>query len=122
MSWPNVTEPSLPIGVVISYLYVLVVATLRAGKGAHLAGAEGGDDGGLVPVEDVAALLALLPEGHDRAPLGHYHTPRHLYCHATVPPVEPGAIVPEIERRQSSAPVEKNSIDLTTRLIVSYPE
>src|SRR5215210_5865899 len=78
----------------ITRLYLLVVAALGAGEGAHLAGAEGGDDGGLVPVEDVAALLALLPEGHDRAPLGHDHTPRHLYRHATVPPVNQRRLYP----------------------------
>jgi hypothetical protein len=61
--------------------YLLVVAALRAGERAHLAGAEGGDDGGLVEVEDVAAPFALLPEGDDRAPLLNDLTPRHLYSH-----------------------------------------
>src|SRR5918997_6690872 len=103
----------------VTRLYLLGVAALGTGEGAYLAGAEGGDDGGLVPVEDVAALLALLPEGHDRAPLGHDLTPRHLYRHATVPPANPGAIVPEIERRRRPSPLEKNSIDLTTQLVVS---
>ena len=67
----------------ITQLYFLVIAALRAGERAHLAGAEGGDDGGLVPVEDVAAFLALLPESHDRTPLVYDHTPRDLYRHAT---------------------------------------
>src|SRR5918998_2963880 len=79
----------------VTRLYLLVVAALGAGEGAHLARAEGGDDGGLVPVKDVAALLALLPEGHDRAPLGHDHTPRHLYRHATVLPVNQKRLYPK---------------------------
>jgi hypothetical protein len=73
----------LPIGVVMSCLYLLVIAALWTGEGAHLAGTEGGDDGGLVPVEDVAALFALLPEGHHRAPLVHDEAPDHLYSHVT---------------------------------------
>src|SRR5215207_6345784 len=81
MSSPNETAPSLPIRVVMTSHYLLVVTALRAGERAHLAGAVGGDDDGLVEVEDVAALLALLPEGDDRAPLVNDLTPRHLYRH-----------------------------------------
>src|SRR5215207_2906313 len=69
----------------ITNLYLLVIATLRAGEGPDLPGTEGGDDGRLVPVEDVAALLALLPEGHHRAPLVDDHTTRHLYSHVSRP-------------------------------------
>src|SRR5215207_6373615 len=65
----------------IPNFYFLVVTALRAGERAHLAVAVGGDDGGLVEVEDVAALFALLPEGDDRAPLVNDLTPRHLYRH-----------------------------------------
>src|SRR5215212_10900613 len=65
----------------ITNLYLLVVAALGAGERTHLAGAEGGDDRRLVEVEDVAALLALLLEGDDRAPLVHDLAPRHLYSH-----------------------------------------
>src|SRR5918995_1547747 len=86
----------------ITQLHFLIVAALRAGEGAHLAGAEGRDDGGLVPVEDVAALLALLPEGHDRAPLGHDLTARHLYRHAAVSrEASSEPIVPETRRFQA---------------------
>src|SRR5215210_7754281 len=81
MSSPSVTAPLLPIGVVMTCLYLLVVAALRARERAHLAGAEGGHDGCLVEVEDVAALFALLPEGDDRAPFVNDLTPRHLYRH-----------------------------------------
>jgi hypothetical protein len=87
--WPMRTAASSSSGLLartfveITNLYLLVVAALRASERTHLAGAECGDDGRLVPVEDVAAFLALLPEGHDRAPLVYDHTPRHLYRHAT---------------------------------------
>src|SRR5215207_6172684 len=69
----------------ITNLYLLVIATLRAGEGPDLPGTEGGDDSRLVPVEDVAALLALLPEGHHRAPLVDDYTTRHLYSHVSRP-------------------------------------
>ena len=66
-------------------LYLLIITVLRVGEGSDLAGAEGGDDGGLVPVEDVAALLASLAEGHDCAPLVDDQTARHLYRHLCRP-------------------------------------
>ena len=77
--------PSLPIGLVMTYLYLLIVAALRAGEGPDIPGAVGGDDGGLVPVKDVAALLALLAKGHNRAPLVDDQAARHLYRHVSRP-------------------------------------
>jgi hypothetical protein len=67
----------------MSYLYLLMIAALRASERAYLAGAEGRDDGRLLPVEDIAAFCALLPEGHNRAPLVYDHTSCHLYGHAS---------------------------------------
>src|SRR5215208_2001340 len=87
MSSPSAMAPSLPIGVVISYLNLLVVAALRAGERAHFSGAEGGDYGCLVEVENVAALLALLPECDDRTTLVHYLAPRNLYRHCSLPKI-----------------------------------
>src|SRR5918995_1332573 len=72
---------SLPSRLMMSCYYLLVVAALRAGERAHLAGTEGWDDGRLVPVEDVPTLLAPLTEGYDRASLVHDLAPRHLYRH-----------------------------------------
>ena len=74
----------------ITNLYLLVVAALGAGERAYLAGAEGWDYGGLVPVEDVAAFFALLPEGDDRAPFDHDLAPRHLYRHCCSLPTKRG--------------------------------
>jgi hypothetical protein len=77
----------------ITNLYLLVVAALGAGEGAYLAGAVCRHDGSLVPVEDVAALLAPLPEGNDRAALVDDPATCHLYRHLAellaraVPPV-----------------------------------
>ena len=68
----------------ITDLYLLVVAAFGAGERAHLAGAVRRDDGGLVPVEDVAARLASLPEGHDRAPLADDLAARHLCRHTSL--------------------------------------
>src|SRR5215212_3252291 len=65
----------------ITNLYLLVVAALGAGERAHLPGAVRRHDGRLVPVEDVAAGLAPLPEGHHRAALADYLAARHLYRH-----------------------------------------
>ena len=65
----------------ITNLYFLVVPARWAGKGAYLAGAVRRHDGGLVPVEDVAAHLAPLPEGDDRATLVDYLSACHLYRH-----------------------------------------
>ena len=70
----------------MSCLYLLIITALRAGEGSDLAGAEGGDDSGLVPVEDVAALFAPLAEGHYRAPLVDDQASRHLYRHVSRPP------------------------------------
>ncbi len=82
--------------------YLLIIAALRAGEGSYIAGAEGGDYGGLVPVEDVAALFAPLAEGHYRAPLVDDQASRHLYRHLSHPSEElplnhrdTEAIVPE---------------------------
>ncbi len=66
--------------------YLLIVAALRAGEGPDLPRAEGGDDGGLVPVEDVAALFAPLPKGHNRAPLVDYQATLNLYSHVRAVP------------------------------------
>src|ERR687897_2466437 len=74
----------------ITNLYFLVVAALRAGERAHLARAEGGDDGGLVPVEDVAAFFTFLAEGDDRASLVHDLAARHLYRHRCSLPTNRG--------------------------------
>ena len=65
----------------ITNLYLLVVPALWAGKGAYLAGAVRRHDGSLVPVEDVAARLASLPEGNDRTTLVDDLAPCHLYRH-----------------------------------------
>src|SRR5215212_3785874 len=65
----------------ITNLYFLVVAALGAGERAHLPGAVRWHDGRLVPVEDVAARLAPLPEGHHRAPLAYDLAARHLRRH-----------------------------------------
>src|SRR5919202_214722 len=62
--------------------HLLVVAALGARERSYLSGAVGRHDGGLVPVEYVAALLASLPEGHDRAPLVYELAARHLYRHS----------------------------------------
>ena len=75
--------PSLPSGVVMSRLYLLVVAALRAGEWAYFSGAVCRHDGCLVPVEDVATRLAPLPEGNDRAAFAHDLATSHLYRHPT---------------------------------------
>src|SRR4051812_48763090 len=67
----------------VSRFHLLVVAAFRAGKRAYLPGAVRRHDGGLVPVEDVAAGLAALPEGHHRAPLADDLAARHLNRHLT---------------------------------------
>lgn len=66
----------------------LVVGALGTGERPDLSGTVGGYYGRLVPVEDVAAVLALLPEGDDGAPLVHDLTARHLYRHHAPPPEE----------------------------------
>ena len=65
----------------ITNFYLLVVSALWTGKGAYLAGAVRRHDGSLVPVEDVAARLAPLPERDDRAALVDYLSACHLYRH-----------------------------------------
>src|ERR671921_1850133 len=65
----------------VSYHHLLVVTALRAGEGTNLPRAVGWHDGRLVPVEDVAARLAPLTEGNDRAPLADYFATRHLCRH-----------------------------------------
>src|SRR3712207_248893 len=84
-------------------LYLLINAALRAGEGPDLPRAEGGDYGGLVPLEDVGALFAPLPKGHHRAPLVDYQAPLNLYRHLGRPseklPLnhrDTDAIVPEL--------------------------
>src|SRR5215210_8844902 len=77
----------------MSRLYLLVVTTLGAGERSYFSRAVGRHDGSLVPVEDVAALLAPLPEGNDRAALVDDLATCHLYRHLAellaraVPPV-----------------------------------
>src|SRR5215210_1601621 len=53
----------------ITDFYLLVATAFGAREGTYLSRAVSGHDGGLVPVEDVAARLTLLPEGNDRAAL-----------------------------------------------------
>ena len=65
--------------------YLLIVTALRAGEGSDLPRAESGDDGGLVPVEDVGALFAPLPKGHYRSPLVDYQASLNLYSHLNRP-------------------------------------
>ncbi len=84
-------------------LYLLINAALRAGEGPDLPRAEGGDYGGLVPIEDVGALFAPLAEGHDRTPLVDYQASLNLYRHLSSPsekfPLDhrdTEAIVPEL--------------------------
>ena len=70
----------------MSGYYLLVIAALGAGEGSDLPRAEGGDDGGLVPVEDVGALFAPLAEGDNRAPLVDYQASLNLYRHVVSRP------------------------------------
>src|ERR687894_323489 len=63
----------------MSYRHLLVVAALGAGEVAAAALGVCGDDGGLVVVVGVAALLALLAVGDDRAPVPHHDPAVHLY-------------------------------------------
>lgn len=65
----------------IADLHLLVVSAFGAGEGAYLSGPVRRHDGCLVPVEDVAARLAPLPEGYDRAPLADDLAARHLCRH-----------------------------------------
>jgi hypothetical protein len=61
--------------------YYLVVAALGAREGSYFSRAVCGHDSSLIPIEDVAALLALLPEGNDRAALVDDLSTSHLYRH-----------------------------------------
>jgi hypothetical protein len=65
----------------ITDLYLLVVAALGTGERSHFSGAVRRHDGSLVPVEDVAARFAPLPEGNDRAALVDDLAACHLYRH-----------------------------------------
>ena len=58
----------------------MVVSTFGTGEVPGAAGGVGGDDGGLIVIVDVAALLALLAVGDHRAPLVHNDPARNLYC------------------------------------------
>jgi hypothetical protein len=64
-------------------LYLLIIAALGTGERSNVSRAVCGHDGSLVPVEDVAARLAPLPEGNDRAPLVDDLAACHLYGHPT---------------------------------------
>src|SRR4028119_2216896 len=86
VSPPAATTSSSPVGVEMFRFNLLVVAALRAGERPDLPGTVGRDDGGLVPVVDKAAALALLPEGHDRAALVYDLAARHLYRQSALPP------------------------------------
>jgi hypothetical protein len=70
----------LPSGVVMSYRHLLVVRAFRAGEVPGAAGRVGGDDGSLVVIVNVAALLALLAVGDHRTPLVYHYPARNLYC------------------------------------------
>src|SRR3712207_930913 len=65
--------------------YLLVITALRAGEGSDLPRAKGGDDCCLVPLEDVGALFAPLPKGHNRAPLVDYQASLNLYRQVSRP-------------------------------------
>src|SRR5215210_3774710 len=66
----------------IADFYLLVVTAFGTREGTYLSRAVSGHDGGLVPVEDVAARLTLLPEGNDRAALAYDLATCHLYRHS----------------------------------------
>src|SRR5215212_7140748 len=70
----------LPSGVVMPYRHLLVVCAFRAGEVPGAAGRVGGDDGSLVVIVNVAALLALLAVGDHRTPLVYHYPARNLYC------------------------------------------
>src|SRR5918993_3388552 len=67
----------------ITNLYLLIVPALGTCERTYFPRTVCRDDGSLVPVEDVAARLALLPEGNDRASLVDYLAACHLYRHST---------------------------------------
>ena len=97
------------MSLVMSRHYLLIITALRAGEGSDLARAKSGDDGGLVPLEDVGALLAPLAEGQYGAPLVDYLASRHLYRHVSRPSDgltldhrDTDAIVPELRLRPAA--------------------
>ena len=65
----------------IADLNLLIVPALGAGERSYLSRTVRRNDGSLVPVEDVAARLAPLPEGNDRAALVDDPATSHLYRH-----------------------------------------
>jgi hypothetical protein len=65
----------------ITDLNLLIVPALGAGERSYLSRTVCRNDGGLVPVEDVAANLAPLPEGYDRAAFVDDLATSHLYRH-----------------------------------------
>ena len=70
----------LPRGVVMTHRHLLVVCAFRAGEVPGAAGRVGGDDGSLVVIVNVAALLTLLAVGDHRTPLVYHYPARNLYC------------------------------------------
>jgi hypothetical protein len=65
----------------MSRLYLLIVPALGAGERSYLSRTVRRNDGSLVPVEDIAARLAPLPEGNDRAAFVDDLATSHLYRH-----------------------------------------
>jgi hypothetical protein len=65
----------------ITDLDLLIVPALWAGERSYLSRTVRRNDGSLVPIEDVAASLALLPEGDDRAAFVDDLATSHLYRH-----------------------------------------
>jgi hypothetical protein len=65
----------------ITDLDILIVTALGAGERSYLSRAVCRNDGSLVPVEDIAARLAPLPEGNDRAAFVDDLATSHLYRH-----------------------------------------
>lgn len=82
-SSPAPKTPSVPSGLVVSRLNLLIVPALGTGESTYFARTVCRDDGGLVPVEDKAARLAPLPERNDRASFVDDLPTCHLYRHST---------------------------------------
>src|SRR5215210_4456321 len=70
----------LPSGVVMTHRHLLVVCAFRAGEVPGAAGRVGGDDGSLVVIVNVAALLTLLAVGDHCTPLVYHYPACNLYC------------------------------------------
>src|SRR5215216_5310819 len=66
--------------VVMANRHLLVVRAFRAGEVPGAAGRVGGDDGSLVVIVNVAALLTLLAVVDHRTPLVYHYPARNLYC------------------------------------------